>query len=60
MSHADDAVARLGELADRLRVALEAAVVLRFSVFDRLVEIEPNEDARRCREVVDGVERGHG
>jgi len=55
----DDAVTGLGELADGLRVALEPAVVLRFSVLDRRVEVEPNEDARVGRQVVDGVEGGH-
>jgi len=60
VGHEYDAVTRIGELADRLRVALEPAVVLRFSVFDRGVEVEPNEDARVCRKVVDGVESGHG
>jgi len=38
VGHEYDAVTRIGELADRLRVALEPAVVLRFSVFDRGVE----------------------
>jgi hypothetical protein len=57
--HEHDAVVVVGEFRHRLCVSLEPAVVLYLAVFDRRIQVEADEYALFCVEVVERVERSH-